>query len=206
MQLSNVGLGLLLSTTAAIAWAQTQVIPVPAQLRQGAQLILHISGFSPNSLLTVQMDGVTVSLRSDYSDGHGTLNKQLTIPATLTDGQHHIVVTDVYDRRVEAIVTVQGNYSAPAIQLQPNAGLPGVAVAISGTNWERKQHTVTIQSADGRSQDLPAADSCLRGQGCTTGQLYLVVQIPENANPGVYSLIVSDGLTRASAGFQVPQY
>jgi hypothetical protein len=197
---------LLVPVFAALVDAQNngpaQAIANPAQLAQGKTLTLYVSGFTPNTQLTIMLDNVKVSLWSDYANGQGSLDKQVTIPLSFSDGTHRIVVTDTYDNRAQTDITVQGNHVSAGIQLQPNSGMPGVSVAITGSNWQRNQKTVVLQGPDGRTLDLPASDLCVV-QDCASGTLHLDVEIPAGATAGLSSVIVSDGIIQASATLNV---
>ena len=192
----------------SIGWAQ-QVVVSPAQANQGASVTLHMSGFTMNSQLTIQIDGVTINNVRPYTDSHGSVDRAVTIPLGLSNGTHRILVSDVYGKRAEANVSVGGNYNTPTMKLQPLSGPAGTILSIAGENWERRSKSITLDDGHGHSQQLDVSDRCyLDGpgggtEGCRTGQLYLVSQIPKNAQPGIYTVTVSDGFGRGTATFTV---
>lgn len=181
-----------------------QAVANPAQVAQEETLTLHLSGFAGNTQVTIMLDNVKVSLWSDYTNAEGSLDKQVKVPLSFSDGTHRIVVTDASGNGAEADITVQGNYVPASIQLQPNNGIPGVNVVITGSNWQRNPKTVVMQGPGGSTRNLPATDLCVV-QDCPSGSLHLDTQIPAGAAAGVYSVTVSDGMISASATLNVLQ-
>ena len=196
-----------------IAGAQNspRVIAEPAQVKPGSSTTLQISGFAPFAGLTILLDGTRISYATEYTDKSGNEVKQVVIPTTLALGPHRVVVTDQYGHQASITITIQNGASAPTLQLDPSAGPPGQMVAITGDNWDRRQHSVILRDSGGRSQNLAASDPCLfngppvgPGDARDCGKpLYLLAQIPEQAAAGQYLFTVSDGFASASAAFRV---
>jgi hypothetical protein len=200
---------LLFTAAAALALisrpisAAERVVADPARAVQGNQVTLRISGFAPNSLLTILLDGAKISSQSDYANGAGGMDRPIAIPKTLANGAHTVTVTDVYHHRADVTVTVGGNAAAPTLSIEPNAGLAGTACLIKGKNWENRKRSVTLQDAGGRTRNLRLSSDCYTSDSCQPGDLQLGLQIPADSADGQSRLTVSDGITQATVVFTV---
>src|SRR5689334_20313540 len=96
-------------------FATERVTADPSRAVQGNQVTVRISGFAPNSLLTILLDGARISSPGDYANGAGGLDRPIAIPKTLVNGAHTVTVTDVYNHRAAVTVTVDGNGAVPTL-------------------------------------------------------------------------------------------
>lgn len=124
---------------APIASAVFQVTPAPVpptvelstdQVYPGDPFTVELSGFAPNSEVTVELQSNVVVVGTVATNADGTASLDVTTPDSAEPGAHHIVATDAAGTRAEAPLTVLQRASVTAAA--PHAIKPGGLASTGG--------------------------------------------------------------------------
>ncbi|HWE64423.1 MAG TPA: hypothetical protein VHB98_22140, partial [Chloroflexota bacterium] len=185
------------TTTVTVAAAAPPPSPPPATapvvavtprvISPGTQVLVSGSGFVPNELVLIRLNG---TLEGNVSaDVFGSFGGFLfTVPVGAAPGVYTVSATGATSSRTASIgLSVQAAQPAAlaSISVSPNATLPGAVIVVAGTGFQPGE-AVAI-SFNGAQMERLVAD----GTGSFTGGSFT---LPGTLAPGTYT-VTANGLT-----------
>lgn len=147
-------------------------------------------GFTNNTLTNIYFNDEF--LGGTTTSGSGTFSRVVTIPTTATLGTHRIITSDNVN-----ITDAEFTVTDPAIiNISPNAGIPGKAVTVKGTNFGVNENIFVMFNGI----MIETVPSNLLSSA--TGTFEATIYIP-SVEAARYAITASNGIFGASAMFDV---
>jgi len=159
-----------------------------APVFSGGTLTVAGAGFVPQSIVSLQVEGLAGTLASPTAGNDGSFTASFTVPA-LTGGLHRVVATGSNEDSVTANFIV-----GPRIEAVPQSAAPGATVDISGTGFTAGK-TITLKLG-GQPLAISPAGVTVDGSGSFAASF----EMPGLA-AGTRQLTASDSLSQASLDF-----
>jgi 5-hydroxyisourate hydrolase-like protein (transthyretin family) len=173
----------------------------PGEVAPGGTTTVTGGGYTPNSTATVQLtdaDGNPVGepITVD-TDENGAFTTPLVVPEDAEPGDYTVVGTDdTTDTPAEApLVVTPPSAITPELSVDPAEVAPGDCTEVSGTGYTPSS-TVTVQltDADGNPVGEPFV-----AETDETGAFTTELCVPEDAEPGDYTVVGTDDTTGTPA-------
>ncbi len=166
----------------------------PTNVRAGEPVGLTVSGLTPNTTLTILLDGEKIKGYYHTTNNKGEYSVTIAVPVSAKNGEHHVTVSSPYLSAVTVKFFVRGGSVHPTLAVSPDTVPAGGNVNLIGKDWYSGHRTVTLVHPDGFKQTLTVLfDTCTRAE-CPDGELSMGIAIPEDLVPAQYLVVVADNV------------
>ncbi|WP_460749684.1 choice-of-anchor G family protein, partial [Myceligenerans cantabricum] len=174
----------------------------PTEVAPGETTDVTGEGYTPDSTVTVQLvdsDGNPVGdpVEGVPTDADGMFTTPLDVPEDAEPGDYTVVATDdATDTPAEAPLTVTPGEIDPSVSVDPTEVAPGETTDVTGEGYT-PDSTVTVQLVD--SDGNPVGDPVEGVPTDADGMFTTPLDVPEDAEPGDYTVIATDDTTDTPA-------
>ena len=154
----------------------------PTSVPALGQTVVTLSGWDPNTALTIYLDTVRLRVTTTNSSGAGSFT--ITVPAKTSAGTHSLIATTSGGVSASAPLTVVATQGT--VSLSPATTGPGASTTVSLAGWNAR--TSLVIALDG----VTSSTVTTNGNGVATATLV----VPVGTSPGAHTVTAttSDGV------------
>ncbi|MBO0608649.1 choice-of-anchor G family protein [Myceligenerans salitolerans] len=172
----------------------------PTEVAPGECTVVSGEGYTPNSTVTVQLTDADGNPIGDpvtaETDDTGAFTVDLCVPEDTAPGEYTVIGTDdETGTPAETPLTVTPAPVEPTIAVDPTEVAPGECTVVTGEGYT-PDSTVTIQLTD--ADGNPVGDP-VTAPTDETGAFTADLCVPEDAEPGDYTVVGTDDTTGTPA-------